>query len=187
LPQSPQIYKQLLMVAGFDRYFQLARCFRDEDLRADRQPEFTQIDLEASFVAADDVMAVVEQVLVALWAEAGESVEGAFPRLRWREAMERYGIDKPDLRFGLEIQDLSAIVGGEAAPFLRDALASGGRLRAILAPGLAVLSRRELDDLGERAKAAGAGGLLWARRTDAGWEGQGVKAIGVAGLDTVSA
>jgi aspartyl-tRNA synthetase len=187
LPQSPQIYKQLLMMAGFDRYFQLARCFRDEDLRADRQPEFTQIDLEASFVDADDVMAVVEQVLVALWDEAGEQVERPFPRLRWHEAMERYGIDKPDLRFGLEIRDVSAAVGGDAAPFIHDALSAGGRLRAIIAPGLGVLSRRELDELGARAKAAGAGGLLWARRTDAAWEGQGVKAVGASALDTIPA
>jgi len=100
LPQSPQIYKQLLMVAGFDRYFQLARCFRDEDLRADRQPEFTQIDLEASFVRQDDVMQVVEQVLVDLWAEAGHDVAAPFERLTHRDAMERFGIDKPDLRYG---------------------------------------------------------------------------------------
>ncbi|HXI21888.1 MAG TPA: aspartate--tRNA ligase, partial [Gemmatimonadales bacterium] len=144
LPQSPQIYKQLLMVAGFDRYFQIARCFRDEDLRADRQPEFTQIDLEASFVSAADVQRYVERVLVDLWAEAGEAVEVPFPRLAWREAMERFGVDKPDLRYGYELRDLSACVADDAAEFVRAALAAGGRLRGIMATGLAGLSRKEL-------------------------------------------
>jgi len=106
LPQSPQIYKQLLMVAGFDRYFQLARCFRDEDLRADRQPEFTQIDIEASFVSPEDVQGFVEAVLVGLWDEAGHDVEQPFPRMGIDEAMESYGTDKPDLRYGLKISDL---------------------------------------------------------------------------------
>ncbi|MBC7898411.1 MAG: aspartate--tRNA ligase, partial [Cytophagaceae bacterium] len=129
LPQSPQIYKQLLMVAGYDRYFQIARCFRDEDLRADRQPEFTQIDLEASFVSQEDVQHVVETVLVALWKSAGHEIPTPFPRLTWREAMERFGVDKPDLRYGTEIEDLSTLVGEDAAPFLRDAIAAGGRLR----------------------------------------------------------
>jgi aspartyl-tRNA synthetase len=177
LPQSPQIYKQLLMVAGFDRYFQIARCFRDEDLRADRQPEFTQIDLEASFIAEEDVLGFVEAVLVALWEEAGHRVARPFPRLPWREAMERFGIDKPDLRYGFEIRDLGATLGGDAAPLVRDALAGGGRLRGIVAGDSAELSRKDLDGLAAAAKAAGAGGLFWARRGDA-WEGPGAKAIG---------
>ena len=181
LPQSPQIYKQLLMVAGYDRYFQVARCFRDEDLRADRQPEFTQIDLEAAFVGGEDVQAVVERVLVDLWAEAGEAPQAPFPRLPWREAMERFGVDKPDLRFGFEIRDLSPLAGDDAAPFVRDALAAGGRLRGIVAP--VELSRKELDGLSARAKDAGAGGLIWARCGGEGWEGQGVKALGAGCLE----
>ncbi len=177
LPQSPQIYKQLLMVAGFDRYFQIARCFRDEDLRADRQPEFTQIDLEASFVSEDDVLSVVESVLVALWDEAALAVPRPFPRLPWREAMERFGIDKPDLRYGLEIRDLTPSVGAGAAPFLRAAVAAGGRVRGIVAPGAQAISRKDLDRFGALAKDAGAGGLIWARKGGS-WEGQGIKAIG---------
>lgn len=185
LPQSPQIYKQLLMVAGYDRYFQIARCFRDEDLRADRQPEFSQIDLEASFVSAEDVQQVVEQVLVELWRAAGEDVETPFPRLAWREAMERFGVDKPDLRYGFEIQDLTPLVAPDAASFIQEALAGGGRVRGIVMAGGAGLSRKEIDHLAARAKDAGAGGLIWARRTAAGWEGQGVKAIGAATLARV--
>jgi aspartyl-tRNA synthetase len=186
LPQSPQIYKQLLMVAGYDRYFQIARCFRDEDLRADRQPEFTQIDIEASFVTQEDVQAVVERVLVELWAEGGAAVRAPFPRIAWRDAMERYGIDKPDLRFGLEIHDLTPSVGSDAAPFVREAIAAGGRLRGIVAEGVE-LSRKDLDGLTALAKEAGAGGLAWARRGGDGWEGQGVKAIGASTLARVDA
>jgi aspartyl-tRNA synthetase len=182
LPQSPQIYKQLLMVAGFDRYFQLARCFRDEDLRADRQPEFTQIDLEASFVTQEDVLPFVERVLVDLWAEAGHEIAAPFERLTHQEAMERFGIDKPDLRYGFEIGDLTSFVADDAAPFVLDAIAQSGRLRAIVSPDSAGMSRKELDALGDLVKANGAGGLLWARRTESTWEGQGVKAIGPIAL-----
>jgi aspartyl-tRNA synthetase len=181
LPQSPQIYKQLLMVAGYDRYFQLARCFRDEDLRADRQPEFTQIDLEASFVTAEDIEAVVERVLVDLWEEGGHTVPRPFRRLAWREAMERFGIDKPDLRYGFELQDLTSVLGDDATPFVREAVAQGGRLRGIIAREGAALARKDLDQLTQLAKGAGAAGLIWTRRAAAGWEGQGVKAVG-AGL-----
>ena len=187
LPQSPQIYKQLLMIAGFDRYFQIARCFRDEDLRADRQPEFTQIDLEASFVGESDVLPVVERILADLWAEAGYQVATPFERLTHHAAMERFGIDKPDLRFGFEIIDLTGSVASDAAPFLREAIAGTGRLRAIVFPGAAGVSRQDLDALGDAAKASGASGLLWARRTDGGWEGQGVKALGAAALSAVDA
>jgi len=178
LPQSPQIYKQLLMVAGYDRYFQIARCFRDEDLRADRQPEFTQIDLEASFVSAEDVQKVVERVLVDLWQEGGVTVQQPFPRLSYRDAMERFGTDKPDLRHGLEIRDLTALIGADAAPFLAEAKKGGSRLRGIVVPGGGSYSRKDIDALTAAAKEARAGGLIWARRTAAGWEGQGVKATG---------
>jgi aspartyl-tRNA synthetase len=183
LPQSPQIYKQLLMVAGFDRYFQIARCFRDEDLRADRQPEFTQIDLEASFISAEDIQQAVERVLVELWAEGGVEVARPFPRLAWRDAMERYGIDKPDLRYGLEIRDLTPLIGTDAAPFLAEARAAGGRLRGIVVPGGASLTRKDIDALTAAAREARAGGLIWARRATAGWEGQGLKAVGQQLLD----
>jgi aspartyl-tRNA synthetase len=178
LPQSPQIYKQLLMVAGYDRYFQIARCFRDEDLRADRQPEFTQIDLEASFISAEDIQGVVERVLVDLWDEGGVAVARPFPRLAWRDAMERYGIDKPDLRYPLELRDLTGLLGADAAPFLAEARAKGGRLRGLVFPGGAAVSRKDLDMLAAAVKEAKAGGLVWARRGAAGWEGQGVKAVG---------
>jgi aspartyl-tRNA synthetase len=187
LPQSPQIYKQLLMVAGFDRYFQIARCFRDEDLRADRQPEFTQIDIESSFVRQEDVQRYIETVLVALWDEAGEAVGAPFHRMGYRDAMERYGIDKPDLRFGLEIQDFKGAARADAADFVKAALADGGRLRGIIATGAGHASRKELDAMAAAAKSAKAGGLIWARCTAAGWEGQGVKAFGAEGLATLPA
>ena len=182
LPQSPQIYKQLLMMAGMDRYFQIARCFRDEDLRADRQPEFSQLDIEASFVTQDDVLHFIEQVLVAIWDEGGIKVKAPFRRMSWRDAMEKYGIDKPDLRYALEITDLTSHVGDDAAPFVRDGIGAGGRLRGFMVPGLE-LSRKAIDELTALVKGAGAGGLIWARQTGETWEGQGVKAIGNTALN----
>ena len=164
LPQSPQIYKQLLMVAGYDRYFQIARCFRDEDLRADRQPEFTQIALEASFVGADDVYRVVETLLVALWREAGHEVEAPFQRMKYRDALERYGSDKPDLRFGLSIEDLTLRAKPWGLAFLARPLEDGGRARALRLPPGSALSRRDVDALVACARASGLGGLAWVRR-----------------------
>jgi len=164
LPQSPQIYKQLLMVSGFDRYFQIARCFRDEDLRNDRQPEFTQIDIEASFVGMEDVLSVVEAVLVALWDEGGHQIARPFPRLAHRDAMERYGTDKPDLRFELPIQDWTAAVRPLGVPFFQQPLANGGRVRGIAVRGGAGLSRKDVDQLAEVAKGMGASGLAWVKR-----------------------
>ena len=187
LPQSPQIYKQLLMMSGMDRYFQIARCFRDEDLRADRQPEFSQLDVEASFVTQDDVLHFIEQVLVAVWDEGGIKVNAPFRRMSWREAMERYGVDKPDLRYALEITDLTKHVGDDAAPFVKEALAAGGRVRGLVVEGAADASRKELDAFTAVAKDAGAGGLMWAKRTGESWEGQGVKAIGASALEKLGA
>jgi aspartyl-tRNA synthetase len=184
LPQSPQIYKQLLMVAGYDRYFQIARCFRDEDLRADRQPEFTQIDIESSFVTDDDVMGYIEAVLVGLWDEAGEQVTAPFPRLAYRDAIERYGIDKPDLRYGFEIEDFSRLLGADRAPFLAavGTGTSGARFRGIVAPGGTKLVRKDFDALTQVTKEAGGSGLVWLKATATGWEGQGTKAVGEAFL-----
>ena len=164
LPQSPQIYKQLLMVAGFDRYFQIARCFRDEDLRNDRQPEFTQIDLEASFVGVEDVIGYVEQVLVALWDEAGHAVARPFPRLTWRDAMERYGTDKPDVRFGFPIADWTAQVKPLGVPFFQPALKDGARIRGLAVKGGGALSRKDVDQLAEAAKQLGGAGVAWVKR-----------------------
>jgi aspartyl-tRNA synthetase len=164
LPQSPQIYKQLLMVSGFDRYFQIARCFRDEDLRYDRQPEFSQIDIEASFVGQDDVIEFVEAVLVALWDEAGHKIDPPFPRLTWREAMERFGTDKPDLRFEFTIADWTAQVRPLAVPFFQGALTNGARVRGIAVKGGGTLSRKDVDQLAETAKTHGAPGLAWVKR-----------------------
>ena len=163
LPQSPQIYKQLLMVAGFDRYFQIARCFRDEDLRFDRQPEFSQIDIEASFVGQEDVLGYVEAVLVALWDEAGHRIARPFPRLTWREAMERYGTDKPDLRYDLPIADWTSQVQPLAVPFFQSAT-NGSRVRGIAVRGGGTLSRKDVDQLAETAKTHGAPGLAWVKR-----------------------
>ncbi|UCD23960.1 MAG: aspartate--tRNA ligase, partial [Gemmatimonadota bacterium] len=164
LPQSPQIYKQLLMVAGFDRYFQLARCFRDEDLRHDRQPEFTQIDIEASFVAPEDVYGFIEAVMVALWDEAGHTVAQPFPRMSYAEAMERYGTDKPDLRYDLTIEDMCEFVRGRGFKAFEDALAAGGRVRGIRVPGGSQLSRKMMDEITAEAKRAGVGGLATLKR-----------------------
>ena len=163
LPQSPQIYKQLLMVAGFDRYFQIARCFRDEDLRFDRQPEFSQIDIEASFVTQEDVLGFVEAVLVALWDEAGHTIPRPFQRITWREAMERYGTDKPDLRFDYPIADWTAQVQPLAVPFFQSAT-NGSRVRGIAVAGGGTLSRKDVDQLAEAAKTMGASGLAWVKR-----------------------
>jgi aspartyl-tRNA synthetase len=164
LPQSPQIYKQLLMVAGFDRYFQIARCLRDEDLRADRQPEFTQIDLEMSFVGEEQVFEITEGIVGAM-CEAAALPPPQLPlrRFTYDDAMARYGSDKPDTRFGLELQDASAVFGSTVFNAFQAALAAGGRVRVLRVPGGARLSRKDIDDLTGLAHKAGAKGLAWAK------------------------
>jgi len=171
LPQSPQIYKQLLMVSGFDRYFQIARCFRDEDLRADRQPEFTQIDIETSFMTSDDLFTVIEGMLVALWREAGLAVKGPFQRMTHAEAMERFGTDRPDMRYGLELFDASKAFRDADFGITKNALASGGRVRGLRIPGGGSMSRRQVDELEAIAKSGGASGLLRVKRTGDALEG----------------
>ena len=161
LPQSPQLFKQLLMIAGFERYYQIARCFRDEALRADRQLEFTQLDMEMAFVAEEDVMAVTEGVMSAAFAAGGVELETPFPRLSYDEAIARFGTDRPDMRFGMEIRDLGEALGGTEFKVFRGALEGGGVVRGINA-GAHELSRAELDRLIEFAQGQGAGGLVWA-------------------------
>jgi aspartyl-tRNA synthetase len=171
LPQSPQLFKQILMVAGFERYYQIVKCFRDEDLRADRQPEFTQIDLEMSFVDQDDVIGLMEQLLAAVMQEVkGTGVALPFPRLTYKDAMERYGSDKPDTRFGLELVDVSDIAKATDFKVFLQAVELGGRVKGFAAPGMAGLSRKELDDLTNEAKIFGAKGLAWIKVTDDGFE-----------------
>ncbi len=165
LPQSPQLYKQLSMVAGFDRYMQIARCFRDEDLRADRQPEFTQIDLEMSFVDVEDVLAIGEGYIARLFREVlGVEIPMPLPRLTFREAMERYGSDKPDTRYGMELYDLSDVVENCGFGVFAGAVQSGGTVRGITAKGaFSTLTRKEIDKLTEMVRGIGAKGLAWAR------------------------
>ena len=162
LPQSPQQLKQLLMVAGIEKYYQMARCFRDEDLRADRQPEFTQLDMEMSFITEEDILSLLEEMFIALVREVKPEFKMIipFPRLPFADVIERYGSDKPDIRFGLELRDLSGIVAGSEFTVFRSALEHGGRVKGICLPGGADYSRRQLDELAELAKSYGAKGLI---------------------------
>ena len=162
LPQSPQLFKQLLMVAGMERYYQIARCYRDEDFRADRQPEFTQLDIEMSFVSQDDVIALAEEVVAALWRElAGHEIGRPIPRLTWHDAMARYGSDKPDLRYGLELTDLTGYLAGTGFRVFASAIDAGGYVGAVVMPGGAAQTRKELDGWQDWAKARGARGLAY--------------------------
>lgn len=172
LPQSPQLLKQTLMVSGFDRYYQIVRCFRDEDLRAERQPEFTQIDLEMSFVDENDVMEIVEGMLKAIFKRAkGMDIPTPFPRMNYNEAMLRYGNDKPDIRFGLELQDITEIFRDSAFKVFSDAVKRGGIIKALNLKGKASeLSRKEIDDTTEFTKSLGAKGLAWIRVAGEEWQ-----------------
>ena len=162
LPQSPQLYKQLLMCSGYDRYFQIARCFRDEDLRADRQPEFTQADMELAFVDVEDVLDVNERLLKYIFKEAiGVDVTLPLPRMPWQEAMDRFGSDKPDTRFGMELCDVSKVVEGCGFSVFTGALENGGSVRGINAKGQAGMPRKKIDKLVEFAKGYGAKGLAY--------------------------
>jgi len=185
LPQSPQLYKQLLMTAGFDRYFQIARCFRDEDLRADRQPEFTQIDIEASFIQPQDIFEWMEGLMVALGAVAGIEVPTPFPRMAYREALESYGSDRPDLRYPLKIQDWTEPLGSLDFGVTKGAVESGGRIRGILLEGGTSLSRKKIEALEGLAKKAGAPGLLWVKRTEDGASGPLSRFMEEADLDAL--
>jgi aspartyl-tRNA synthetase len=171
LPQSPQLFKQILMVAGFDRYYQVVRCFRDEDLRADRQPEFTQLDMEMSFISEEDICNLIEELICLLFKQILDiEIPRPFPRLTYEEAMNHYGTDRPDLRFGLEIVDLSALVKNSEVKVFSEAAQKGGCIKAIRVPGGAAFSRKELDDLVGLAQGWGAKGLAWAKINPEGWQ-----------------
>lgn len=176
LPQSPQIYKQLLMVAGFDRYVQIVKCFRDEDLRADRQPEFTQIDLEMSFVTQEDVLTITEGMLARIWKEVkGVDLSLPLPRLTYQESMSRYGTDKPDTRFGLELHELNDIFAATEFGVAKTVLASGGAVAGVNFSGGASYSRKQIDELTEHVRTYGAKGLVWLKVTATDLEGGSAK------------
>ncbi|GLI06555.1 aspartate--tRNA(Asp/Asn) ligase [Paenibacillus tyrfis] len=176
LPQSPQIFKQLLMVSGMERYYQIARCFRDEDLRADRQPEFTQVDIETSFLSQDQLLDMMEKLVVRLFKEtAGADIETPFQRISYADAMGKYGSDKPDLRFGLELQDVSDIVAESGVQVFANIIKKGGQVKALNAKGCAAWSRKEIDDLGVFAARYGAKGLAWMTYKDGELKGPIVK------------
>lgn len=178
LPQSPQIFKQILMIAGLDRYFQIVKCFRDEDLRADRQPEFTQVDLEISFATEELIFNTLEPLMERLMALIGQTVTRPFLRLPYADAIAKYGSDKPDLRCGMEITDVSAGFAASEFSVFRDAIQAGGQVRGFVVPGAAKYSRRELDELVDQAKGLGASGLVWARRADSAVQSSALKAAG---------
>ena len=170
LPQSPQLFKQLLMVAGFDRYYQIVRCFRDEDLRADRQPEFTQIDMEMSFISVDDIIAVTEGMLSAACALKGIEVPRPIPRITYDEAIRRFGIDRPDMRFGLELAEVTDILRGSGFKVCREAVDKGGIVKVLRLPEGERLSRKDLDNLPNLVAPYGAKGVAWVRIQSDGWQ-----------------
>ncbi len=187
LPQSPQLFKQTLMVCGVDRYFQICKCFRDEDLRADRQPEFTQLDMEMSFVRQDDVFEVIEAVMAAIYEEViGFDVPTPLPRVTYAEAMNRWGIDKPDTRFGLELFQLDDVAAESGFKVFRGAVESGGTVRGLVLPGGAELTRKQIDQAEAVAKEYGAKGLAWIKLTDEGPTGGIAKFLGEAELTAIT-
>ena len=181
LPQSPQLFKQLLQVAGCGRYVQISRCFRDEDLRADRQPEFTQVDVEASFVREEDIFTLIEGLYTRIFPIVGIKPETPFPRLGYREAMERFGTDRPDTRFGLELIELAEIAEGCGFNILEQA-AAAGRVKGLVVPDGASLSRKQLDGLSDVVRPHGAAGVLWFKRTPDGFASPAKKALGEDGV-----
>jgi aspartyl-tRNA synthetase len=188
LPQSPQLFKQILMVAGFDRYFQIAKCFRDEDARGDRQPEFTQIDIEMSFVSREDVFTLVEGLFGHIFTSClGREIAAPFQRLTFEEAMERYGSDKPDLRFGLELTDFTPFVAAGGFDAFKKVVAGGGTVKALVAPGCGEFSRKRVGELEETAKVYGAAGLAAMKVTEAGLEGGVAKFYAAQAPDIVTA
>lgn len=171
LPQSPQLFKQILMVSGFDRYFQIVRCFRDEDLRSDRQPEFTQIDVEMSFVQVEDIQKMMEGLMVHIFKEVvGMDLQTPFPSMSYTEAMERYGVDKPDLRFGMEMRNVSEVFRGTTFKVFKETLEKGGIIKALCVKGGASFSRKEIDELTPFVETYGAKGLAWAKVGMDGWQ-----------------
>ncbi|HXV75517.1 MAG TPA: aspartate--tRNA ligase [Candidatus Polarisedimenticolaceae bacterium] len=180
LPQSPQLFKQLLMIAGYDRYFQFARCFRDEDLRADRQPEFTQIDIEMSFVRRDDVYVVVEELLREMFARIGVTIEPPFRRMSYYEAMDRFGTDRPDLRFGMELRDPGESVRDTGFRVFEETLAAGGAIRGLAVPGGADVPRKQIDEWTDYVRRLGARGLVWIKLEQGTVGGSVKKALGDA-------
>lgn len=187
LPQSPQMFKQTLMASGIDRYFQLARCFRDEDLRADRQPEHTQIDMEMSFVTINDIHEVVEGLMKELFATAGESLQTPFPKIPYKDAMDKYGSDKPDLRYDLQMQNVSEVFKNTGFKVFADVLANGGEVRSLVAQGGAGMSRGQIDKLTELAKKNGAKGLVWLKYKDGKLESPSAKFFTQPELDALIA
>jgi aspartyl-tRNA synthetase len=178
LPQSPQIFKQILMIAGMDRYFQIAKCFRDEDLRADRQPEFTQVDLEICFATENLVFSMLEPLMGRLMALIGRDAPRTFPRMPYADAIARYGSDKPDLRPGMELKNLSEPFAASNFSVFRSAIEGGGEVRGFVVPGAARYSRKDLDNLIEEARQLGAAGLVWARQVEGAVQSPALKAAG---------
>ncbi len=171
LPQSPQLFKQILMISGFDRYFQIVRCFRDEDLRSDRQPEFTQIDVEMSFVQVEDIREIMEGLMAHIFKEVmGVELQTPFPSMCYAEAMDRYGVDKPDIRFGMEMKDVSGVFRGSNFKVFRETLDRGGIIKALSVKGGSSFSRKELDELTPFVGTYGAKGLAWAKVGSGGWQ-----------------